>query len=681
MKIKSLSSALALGLGLTLILLWLLSSNPLTIRAADLTVCPGGGCNYTTIQAAVDAAAAGDVIKVAEGTYTDLHARDGITQVVYISQTVTIRGGYTTAFTEPPNPETHPTTINASGLGRGLVISGPATVTVEGLRITGGDASDLGGGPDGWDAGGGVYINAATAILNNCLVYNNTASRTDSYAYGGGVYLHYGVATLFDNTIQDNVADASSSGYGLGGGLVLWHNPATLISNTIQNNTARDGSGGWAAGGGIYVMHGQGAVISGNLISGNAAGPGGSGGGIYLCHSPATLNDNRVLSNTANTGSTGSGRGGGLLLLNGSDATLNRNLVQGNFAGAVGPGSGGGFFIDNSDAQLNANRVMGNTARDGDGGGILIVQNNTTLINTLVAQNIIAGTGAGAGIGVWNGTPYLAHTTVADNTGGDGAGVHVLASGAATLVNTILANHTIGITVTTFSSADLEATLWHGNGTDTGGPGSITTGTVNVYDDPAFVNPTAGNYHIGPTSAALDKGVNAGVHDDVDGDSRPQGGGYDIGADERMIPIITDLSISKTASSDSVTAGRSITYTLTITNHGPEGPARAWVVDTLNPATAVADVRWPGQVCSREGVVISCLVENVLTTTPTTLGLIVTTQDTYSGTLSNTVTITGVAGTVDNNASNNYAGPVIVTVVSSSPSVIYLPLVLRNYGP
>jgi len=102
-------------------------------------------------------------------------------------------------------------------------------------------------------------------------------------------------------------------------------------------------------------------------------------------------------------------------------------------------------------------------------------------------------------------------------------------------------------------------------------------------------------------------------------------------------------------------------------------------VDTLDPAAAVADVRWPDQVCSRQGVVISCLVENVPTATLTTLGLIVTTQDTYSGTLSNTAVITGMAGTVDSNASNNNAGPVIVAVVSSPPSVIYLPLVLRNF--
>jgi hypothetical protein len=47
-----------------------------------------------------------------------------------------------------------------------------------------------------------------------------------------------------------------------------------------------------------------------------------------------------------------------------------------------------------------------------------------------------------------------------------------------------------------------------------------------------FVNPSVWNYHLTVGSAAIDAGVDAGVTTDIDGDTRPQGNGYDIGADE-----------------------------------------------------------------------------------------------------------------------------------------------------
>ena len=146
--------------------------------------------------------------------------------------------------------------------------------------------------------------------------------------------------------------------------------------------------------------------------------------------------------------------------------------------------------------------------------------------------------------------PRLLHNTIARNRNGDGSGIHVTNfSGffsTVSLTNTILVSHTVGITVTAGNTATLEGTLWGSgvwaNGTPWGGGGAILTGTVNVFGDPGFISPLSGNYHITLTPAAVDSGVNAGVTTDIDGESRPYGMGFDIGADEYQPPVVYKYS-------------------------------------------------------------------------------------------------------------------------------------------
>ena len=92
-KLCFLALIFVLSLGLTLA--WVFAAQA-SVPTAELHVCPSG-CTYDNVQDAVDAASEGDVIKVAEGTYTGVSARDGVTQTVYLSKTLTIEGGYTTS--------------------------------------------------------------------------------------------------------------------------------------------------------------------------------------------------------------------------------------------------------------------------------------------------------------------------------------------------------------------------------------------------------------------------------------------------------------------------------------------------------------------------------------------------------------------------------------------------------
>ena len=62
-------------------------------------------------------------------------------------------------------------------------------------------------------------------------------------------------------------------------------------------------------------------------------------------------------------------------------------------------------------------------------------------------------------------------------------------------------------------------------------------GEGNITADPRFADLTIGNFHLGATSPCIDAGTPVmGLMVDIDGNSRPLGFGFDIGADE-FVPV------------------------------------------------------------------------------------------------------------------------------------------------
>jgi hypothetical protein len=120
----------------------------------DNADCTSTAPPFRTVQYAIDVAGDNDVIKVATGVDTGVNGFGGLAQVVYLSRTLTVRGGYTTTNWTTSDPVANPTTLDAEGQGRVLDITGLISPTIEGLRMTGGDATGWGGG-GGLDVGGG----------------------------------------------------------------------------------------------------------------------------------------------------------------------------------------------------------------------------------------------------------------------------------------------------------------------------------------------------------------------------------------------------------------------------------------------------------------------------------------------------------------------------------------------
>jgi hypothetical protein len=584
--------ALGLALGLSVALVWLVGGpisreaqampgdpSPVerdrigegVIRVAtsgeDTPGCGGEGNPCHTVQYAADEALPGDEIRVAAGTYTGTNSYGGLSQVVYLTRTLTVRGGYTTTNWITPDLDANPTTLDAEGKGRVLVISGTITVHAEGLGFEGGDATGLGGGSTEQDAGGGVYIHAATATISHCLIFSNTGSvagagyggglylwggsvelmhneivsntaGTVVYGYGGGVYLDNGSAILLHNTVMSNTASHSDDGYG--GGLYLDHATANLLENRIQGNSASRTADG--QGGGMYARQSNIELLD-NLIQHNTGGAAleGKGGGLYIFASGAVLERNLVRHNIASRGLEGIS--GGVHFCTCGDATLEGNTIFSNTASTAGDGFGGGLSFCKTTATLNGNTIISNTATlsataIGLGGGVWTGDRvSLSLSNDLVAGNHANTAGSGLWFGIEN-EEYnslgsrLRHVTIADNSGGIGQGVHVIHT-VAFLTNTIIAGHPgAGIYVADGGAATLEATLWYENEEDTAGWGSIETGSLNYYDsDPVFVDPETWDYHIGAGSEALDRGVVTAVRTDMDRQPRPRGA-PDLGADE-----------------------------------------------------------------------------------------------------------------------------------------------------
>jgi hypothetical protein len=255
------------------------------VHADTYTVC-ATGCDFTTIQAAIDDAgvAAGDVIDVTAAVHTEAG--------IAVSKDVTIQG----QGADSTIVQAHATARSASD--RVFFVASGATVTIKDMTIRHGNPTSE---PE---SGGGVR-NEGTLTLEHSVVSDNSASA------GGGI-LNDGTLTLVNCTVSGNEARGGSVHYiecSTGGGIKGLEGTLTLINSTVSGNNAE------GKGGGIHVACKGTLVLINSTISGNRTNR--NGGGVYL-DGVGEFTNSTISDNSAKNG-------GGVYL----DGSAERGVVYG----------------------------------------------------------------------------------------------------------------------------------------------------------------------------------------------------------------------------------------------------------------------------------------------------------------------------------------------------------------
>ena len=329
--------------GLVLIFLYIVYAiSPTMLIATEIYVDDSGGSDYTTIQAAVTAATAGDTIIVKDGTYTE--NIDVTKQLVIQSE-----NGYSSTVVKASNTSDHVFYITANNVKisgfdvykagyqkAGVAISANSCTISDnrlgydssnknyyGVYVTPNSISNTISGNSTSYSERGIYLersNDSTVISNNTI---NSSSGT-------GIYIG---SSMSDVDISGNT---SNSNFEVGILLGLSINNTIIWGNTVNSQH-----------GGINIHSSNNLTISGNICNSNSLQP-----GIKL-HS---VDNSMISGNNCN-----SNQGDGIQIANSSNnIIIAGNTLESNGRG-ITPGNSNRIYLNKFSSTTNVNSSATNT--------------------------------------------------------------------------------------------------------------------------------------------------------------------------------------------------------------------------------------------------------------------------------------------------------------------------------
>ena len=376
----------------------------------------------------------------------------------------------------------------------------------------------------------------------------------EDYCDGGGVYVDGSLIniTIRECTFSENSAYHYYFLFGDGGGVYAGsYGTITITNNTFSGNSAED------YGGAVYAG-GHTVIITNNTFSGNSAD---DGGAVCARGGTITITNNTFSGNSANCW------GGGV------DAwsIFDTIIIASNIFSKNSAGYGGGVHAgsDSGTITITNNTFSGNSASNDGGGVYAILCYFPETLN--VYNNILFGNTANAG---------------------DDLYVSFDGNYIGSTVNLYNNNFSGNADFDTGHSEDLYITLtdnYHHAG--------------NIQQDPQFVDPENGDFHLKPSSPCIDAGTADPPElpdSDFEGDPRIVGSAPDIGADEyyigQLVPI-PDIKINNSDGLITLYQNDTLTITVSLNNNGITNNADWWlaaVTPLFDVFFYIRDEGWTG---------------------------------------------------------------------------------------